>query len=152
MRYLNMYRHHRAILTGPLQLLISNIDYDEYIGRIGLGRIERGSARKGMQAVLCKDDGTRQTVKIGTLFDFSGLKRRETDVARFGDIVAVAGIPGINIGETVCDPEHVEPLPFVKIDEPTVSMNFYRQQWPVCGKRRQIRHVAQHQGTFVARA
>ena len=121
-------------IDGPLQLLISNIDYDDYIGRIGLGRIERGSAKKGMQAVLCKDDGTRQPVKIGTLFDFSGLKRRETDVARFGDIVAVAGIAGINIGETVCDAEHVEPLPFVKIDEPTVAMNFIVNNSPFAGR------------------
>jgi GTP-binding protein len=121
-------------IDGPLQLLISNIDYDDYIGRIGIGRIERGSAKKGMQAVLCKDDGTSQTVKISTLYDFSGLKRRETSVAQFGDIVAVAGIPGINIGETVCDPEHVEPLPFVKIDEPTVSMNFIVNNSPFAGR------------------
>ena len=121
-------------IDGPLQLLISNIDYDDYIGRIGIGRIERGSAKKGMQAVLCKDDGSTQAVKIGTLFDFSGLTRRETDVARFGDIVAVAGIAGINIGETVCDAEHVEALPFVKIDEPTVSMNFIVNNSPFAGR------------------
>ena len=121
-------------MEGPLQLLISNIDYDEYIGRIGIGRVERGSAPRNMQAVLCKDDATTQNVKITKLFTFKGLGRTETQEAQFGDIVAIAGIPGINIGETVCDPEHVEALPFVKIDEPTVSMNFVVNNSPFAGR------------------
>ena len=118
---------------GRLQLLISNIDYDDYLGRIGIGRIERGSAKKGMAAALCKDDGSVQAVRISKLFTFAGLKRRETETAGFGDIVAIAGIPGVNIGETVCDSECVEPLPFVKIDEPTVSMNFIVNNSPFAG-------------------
>ncbi|MDD5017791.1 MAG: translational GTPase TypA, partial [Eubacteriales bacterium] len=121
-------------IDGKLQLLVANIDYDDYLGRIGIGRIERGSVKKGMQAVLCKDDSTTQNVKITKLFEFSGLKRCETDSARFGDIVAVAGISGINIGETVCDPECIAPLPFVKIDEPTVSMNFLVNDSPFAGR------------------
>lgn len=120
-------------IDGPLQILISNIDYDEYIGRIGIGRVERGSAVRNMQAVLCKDDGSRQNVKISKLFTFRGLNREETQQAQFGDIIAIAGIPGINIGETVCDPENVEALPFVKIDEPTVSMNFIVNNSPFAG-------------------
>jgi GTP-binding protein len=119
---------------GPFRMLISNIDYNDYLGRIAIGRIERGAAVRGMQAVLCKDDGTTQSVRITKLFEFSGLKRKETESARFGDIVAIAGIPGVNIGETVCDPEHVEPLPFVKIDEPTVSMDFMVNNSPFAGK------------------
>jgi GTP-binding protein len=119
---------------GPLRFLISNIDYDEYLGRIAIGRIERGTAVRGMQAVLCKNDGSTQNVKITKLFEFSGLKRRETESARLGDIIAIAGIPDVNIGETVCDPEHIEPLPFVKIDEPTVSMNFMVNTSPFAGQ------------------
>jgi len=119
---------------GELQILISNIDYDEYLGRIGIGRIERGAAERGMQAVLCKDDATTQNVKITKLFEFSGLTRSEAQSARFGDIIAIAGIPGINIGETVCDPERIEPLPFVKIDEPTISMQFIVNNSPFAGR------------------
>lgn len=121
-------------IDGPLQILVSNIDYDEYIGRIGIGRVERGCAKRNMQAVLCKDDGTTQNVKISKLFTFSGLNRVESEEAQFGDIISLAGIPGINIGETVCDIEHVEPLPFVKIDEPTVSMNFLVNNSPFAGR------------------
>lgn len=124
----------RGDIDGKLQILISNIDYDDYLGRIGIGRIERGEAKRGMQAVLCREDGTAQSVKITKLFEFSGLKRRETESARFGDIVAIAGLPDVNIGETVCDPECVEPLPFVKIDEPTVSMNFIVNNSPFAGR------------------
>ncbi len=119
---------------GPFRLLISNIDYDDYLGRIAIGRVERGTAKRGTLAVLCKDDGTVQNVKITKLFEFAGLKRRETETASLGDIVAIAGIPGVNIGETVCDPEAVEPLPFVKIDEPTVSMNFMVNNSPFAGQ------------------
>lgn len=119
---------------GPFRFLISNIDYDEYLGRIAIGRIDRGTATRGMQAVLCKDDGSTQNVKITKLFEFSGLKRRETESTPFGDIIAIAGIPGVNIGETVCDAEHIEPLPFVKIDEPTVSMNFMVNNSPFAGQ------------------
>ena len=121
-------------IDGPMQILVSNIDYDEYIGRIGIGRVERGCAKRNMPAVLCKDDGTTQNVKITKLFTFSGLNRVESEEAQFGDIISLAGIPGINIGETVCDIDHIEPLPFVKIDEPTVSMNFLVNNSPFAGR------------------
>ncbi len=119
---------------GPLQMLVSSIDYDEYLGRIAIGRIERGSAQRNMAAALCRQDGTAQNVKITRLYEFSGLKRTETESARFGDIVAIAGLPDVSIGETVCDAECIDPLPFVKIDEPTVSMNFIVNNSPFAGR------------------
>ncbi len=119
---------------GGLQLLLSNIDYDRFIGRIGVGRVERGSVKNGQQAVLCHSDGTTTNVKIAKLYQFEGLKRVESETASFGDIVCVSGIADINIGETICDVENIDPLPFVKIDEPTVSMNFIVNNSPFAGQ------------------
>ncbi|MCI9414068.1 MAG: translational GTPase TypA [Clostridiales bacterium] len=121
-------------LDGPLQILFSNIDYDDYVGRIGIGRVERGSVRNGQQVVLCKADGTTKTERIGKLYQFEGLKRVEHDSAALGDLVAVTGITDLNIGETACDPEHPEPLPFVRIDEPTISMIFQVNNSPFAGR------------------
>lgn len=121
-------------LDGNLQLLISNIDYDDYVGRIGVGRVERGSVKVNQQAVLCKRDGTNVKVKISKLYQFEGLKRVETETAKMGDLVCVSGIAELNIGETICDVQEVDPLPFVKIDEPTVSMNFIVNNSPFAGK------------------
>ena len=120
--------------TAPLQLLFSNIEYDEYLGRIGVGRIERGTLHAGQSVALCHDDGTNSIVKISKIFTYEGLKRVETQTATFGDIVQVAGIEKLNIGETACDREHIEPLPFIKIDEPTLSMNFMVNNSPFAGK------------------
>lgn len=121
-------------VDGKLQILFSNIDYDTFVGRIGIGRIERGSCHNGQQVVLCKTDGTTQNAKIGRLYTFEGLNRVETESAHFGDIIAVSGISDLNIGETACDPECVEALPFVKIDEPTISMMFMVNNSPFAGK------------------
>ncbi len=121
-------------LDGPLQLLFSNIDHDDYVGKIGIGRVERGSIHVGQNVVLCHTDGTTSRAKITKLYEFSGLKRVETESAGLGEIVSVSGIADLNIGETVCDPEHIEPLPFVKIDEPTLSMNFMVNNSPFAGK------------------
>lgn len=121
-------------LQGPLQLLFSNIDYNEYMGRIGVGRVERGKVKRDEAVVLCHRDGTQQNVKLTRLYQFEGLKRVEVDSAAMGDIVAVAGIAGLNIGETVCDPECIEPLDFVKIDEPTLSMLFMVNDSPFAGQ------------------
>ena len=118
----------------PLQLLVSNIDYDEYTGRIGIGRIERGTLKNGQQVALCKKDGTIQNVKIGKLFTYSGLNRVEAQEAGCGEIVAVNGVEGINIGETIADPENPEPVDFVDIDEPTVSMTIGINNGPFVGK------------------
>lgn len=120
--------------NGPLQVLISNIDYDDYVGRIGVGRVERGKVYSGQNVVLCTREGDIRNVKIGKLYTFEGLKRTETDEAGLGEIISISGITGLNIGETLCDPEHVEALPFVKIDEPTVSMNFMVNNSPFAGR------------------
>ncbi len=119
---------------GGLQLLLSNIDYDQFIGRIGVGRVERGTVKNGQQAVLCHSDGTTTNVKVSKLYQFEGLKRVESETATYGDIVCVSGIGDINIGETICDTENIEPLPFVKIDEPTVTMNFMVNNSPFAGQ------------------
>ncbi len=121
-------------VDGPLQILFSSLDYDDYLGRIGVGRVERGSVKAGQTVSLCKQDGTHQNVKIVKLYQFDGLKRVEVESAKMGDLIAVSGIAELNIGETACDPEHLDPLPFVKIDEPTISMNFMVNDSPFAGK------------------
>lgn len=121
-------------VDGPLQILFSSLDYDDYLGRIGVGRVERGSVKAGQTVSLCKQDGTHQNVKIVKLYQFDGLKRVEVESAKMGDLIAVSGIVELNIGETACDVEHLDPLPFVKIDEPTISMNFMVNDSPFAGK------------------
>ena len=119
---------------APLQVLFSSLDYDDYIGRIGVGRVERGTIKRNDNLVLCKTDGTEQNVKISRLYQFDGLKRVEVESASIGDIICVSGIVDLNIGETLCAPDCVEALPFVKIDEPTISMNFIVNDSPFAGK------------------
>lgn len=121
-------------ISAPLQILFSNIDYDSYLGRIGIGRVERGTVETGKTAVLCRRDGSNKNVKITKLYQFEGLKRVETDKAYLGDIISVSGIDDLNIGETVCSLECVEPLPFIKIDEPTLSMLFMVNNSPFAGR------------------
>ncbi len=119
---------------APLQLLFSNIEYDEYIGRIGVGRVERGSVKAGQTVAVCHKDGTSTNVKIAKLFMQQGLKRIEVESATVGDIVEVAGIAELEIGETACSIDCIDPMPFVKIDEPTLSMNFMVNNSPFAGK------------------
>ena len=121
-------------LNGPLQIRFSSLDYDDYVGRIGIGRVERGTVQHGQQVALCKTDGTVENVKVSRLYQFEGLRRVEVPEASLGDLVAVSGITDLNIGESACDPECIEPLPFVKIDEPTISMNFMVNNSPFAGK------------------
>lgn len=119
----------------PLQILFSSIDYDDYVGRIGVGRIERGTAKKGMPVVICGGEDNRKVdTKITRLYRYEGLKRVEVDEAPCGDIICVAGMEFLNVGETVCDPNCIEPLPFVHIDEPTVSMMFMLNDSPFAGR------------------
>ncbi len=120
--------------NGPAQILFSNIDHDDYVGRIGIGRVERGEVRDGQAMVLCCRDGSTRNVKIGKLYQFEGLRRVEVESAALGDLVAVSGFTDLNIGETACAPDCVEPLPFVKIDEPTVSMLFMVNNSPFAGR------------------
>ena len=121
-------------VNAPLQCIFSSLDYDDYIGRIGVGRVKRGTVKVNDKVVLCKQDGTRENVKISRLYQFDGLKRVEVQLAAAGDIICVSGITDLNIGETICDPDNVEPLPFVKIDEPTLSMNFMVNDSPFAGQ------------------
>lgn len=118
----------------PLQFLVSSIDYDDYVGRIAVGRIERGTIHSGQQAVLCKKDGSLQNIKISKLYSFTGLKRTESPSCSVGDIIAIAGVSNITIGETVCDISSPEPLPFIDIDEPTMSMTFSVNNSPFAGR------------------
>ncbi|MGN0172454.1 MAG: translational GTPase TypA [Acutalibacteraceae bacterium] len=119
---------------GPLQILFSNIDYDEYTGRIGVGRVERGTVKNGQAVTLCRTDGTTAGARIGKLYQFEGLRRVECDTAAVGDLIAVSGISELNIGETACAPDCPEALPFVRIDEPTISMLFMVNNSPFAGK------------------
>ena len=119
---------------APLQVLFSSLDYDDYVGRIGVGRVERGTIRRNDSVTLCKTDGSFENVKISRLYQFDGLKRVEVDSASVGDIICVSGIADLNIGETICSPDCIEPLPFIKIDEPTISMNFIVNDSPFAGK------------------
>ncbi len=126
-------------IEGGLQLLVSSIDSDEYVGRIAVGRVERGVIKYGQQAVICRKSGKLDNVKISRLYMFEGLKRVEVSEAKVGDIVAVSGITDVNIGETICSLSNPEPLPFIDIDQPTISMNFIVNNSPFAGR----------EGTFV---
>lgn len=122
-------------LEGPTQVLFSNIDYDEYVGRIGIGRVERGSLKVGQTVTICGGgEDTVKNARITKLYQFEGLKRVEAETAELGDIIAVSGITDLNIGQTACSVDCVEPMPFVKIDEPTVSMMFLVNNSPFAGK------------------
>ena len=121
-------------VNGPLQILFSNIDYDDYLGRIGVGRVERGEVSLGQTVTLCHSDGKNQNVKISKLYVYEGLKRCEVEKVSAGEIISVAGINDINIGETACATDCIDPLPFVKIDEPTLAMNFMVNNSPFAGK------------------
>ncbi len=120
-------------IDGPMQLLVSNIDYDDYLGRIAVGRVERGTIKAGQAVSICKEDKTVQG-KLAKLFTYEGLKRVEAEEIQAGDIVAVSGISDINIGDTICDLDNPEKIPFVNIDEPTVSMTFSVNDGPLAGK------------------
>ena len=120
-------------IDGPMQLLVSNIDYDDYLGRIAIGRVERGTIKAGQSVSICKEDKNAQG-KLAKLFTYEGLKRVEAEEIKAGDIVAVSGIADINIGDTICDFDHPEKIPFVNIDEPTVSMTFSVNDGPLAGK------------------
>ncbi|MBR7177517.1 MAG: translational GTPase TypA [Clostridia bacterium] len=121
-------------VEAGLQLLLCNIDYDEYIGRIGIGKVNRGTIKQGQQVIICRKDNQFSTAKISRLYQFEGLKRVECTEGKMGDIVAINGINEINIGETLCDIDCVEPLPFVNIDEPTISMLFMVNNSPFAGR------------------
>ena len=119
---------------GPLQILVTNLDYSDYLGRLAIGRVFNGTMRTGEQYNVARLDGGFSTHKITKLFSFSGLKRIDIDETQTGDIVAIAGIPGITIGETFCDLENPRPLPGIKIDEPTIAIQFNVNNSPFAGR------------------
>lgn len=119
---------------APFQMLVSNIDYDDYTGRIAVGKIERGSIKVNMPLSICRHDGKVTRGKATKLFTFEGLKKVPTDEVGAGDVVAISGIADINIGETVCDVDNPEALPFIKIDDPVLSMTFSVNDSPFAGQ------------------
>ena len=121
-------------VDAPLQVLFSSLDYDDYVGRMGIGRIERGTIRQNEPMILCRRDGSQEKVKVSKLYVFEGLQKKEVKEASAGEIICVAGISDINIGETACDIDHPEPLQFIHIDEPTLSMNFIVNDSPFAGR------------------
>ena len=135
----------------PLQFQISTLDYNSYVGRIGIGRIRRGSVRPGQQVALRYGDEDRGTAKIAQVLTFKGLQRTQVEEAFAGDIVAITGIEDVNIGLTICDPEAAEGLPPIRVDEPTLSMNFQVNTSPLAGREgkfvtsRQIRERLQRE-------
>ena len=121
-------------MEGPMQMLVSNIDYDDYIGRIAIGRVERGHVDLNMPVVICKDENKTLNARVTKLYVYDGLKRIEVEHTEAGDIVAMSGVAGINIGDTICDYNNPEKIPFVNIDEPTVSMTFSVNNGPFAGR------------------
>lgn len=120
--------------NGVLQLQINTLDYDEYVGRVGIGRIYSGCLNAGQMVGLCKRDGRVETIKVGKIWTFEGLKRSEVQQAIAGEIVAIAGLGQVNIGETVSKPENPLPLPLLDVDEPTLTMTFMVNDSPFAGK------------------
>lgn len=120
--------------NDPLQMQISSLAYDEYIGRIGIGRIFKGTMKVGKQVALCKEDGSIVRQSVAKLFVYKGLKRTAVEEAKSGDIVLIAGFSDISIGETICSPDKIDPLPMISIEEPTLSMNFLVNSSPFAGR------------------
>ncbi|HAR85865.1 MAG TPA: translational GTPase TypA [Clostridium sp.] len=124
----------KGYIDEPLQMLVTSIDYNEYVGKIGIGKIERGTIKKNQTVAQMSKDGSKKNVKVSNVYTYDGLKRVEVEEAKLGDIIAISGIPGINIGETIADATNPEALPFVDIDEPTLSMNFIVNNSPFAGQ------------------
>ena len=122
--------------AAPLQVLVSSIDYNEYVGRIGIGRIERGTVKVGQEVSICDyhDPDIRQKGKIVALYEFDGLGKNPIQEASAGEIVAFSGMADITIGRTICAPDAVDPLPFVKISDPTIEMTFSVNDSPFAGR------------------
>src|SRR5690554_1636054 len=121
-------------VDGPLQFQVTMLDYNDYVGRIGIGRIYRGRVKVGDQVTLMKKDGETKNYRVTKLFSFKGLKRVEVKEAKAGDIIALSGMENINIGETVCAVNHHDPLPLLRIDEPTLQMTFVVNNSPFAGR------------------
>ena len=121
-------------IDGPLQMLVTTLDTNEYVGRIAIGKIHRGRVKKNQQVALVRQDGSTSNYRVSSIFTYNGLNREEAQEAALGDIIALSGIPDCNIGETIADALNPEALPFVEIDEPTLSMNFMVNDSPFAGR------------------
>ena len=121
-------------VNGDMQLLVSNIGYDDYLGRLAVGRVERGTLKTNQAVVVCKDENKTINGRVGKVYIYEGLNKVEVEEVPAGDIVSISGISDINIGETICDINHPEKIPFVNIDEPTVSMTFSVNDGPLAGR------------------
>ena len=129
---------------GDLQMLVSNIDYDEYVGRIAVGRVERGEVKVGQPVTICQAEDKISQGKIAKVYTHTGLKKEEVEVGKAGDIIELAGLPDIHIGDTICEFGKPDKIPFVDIDEPTVSMTFSVNNGPLAGREGQFvtsRHI-----------
>ena len=129
---------------GPAQMLVSNIDYDDYVGRIAIGRVERGIIKDGMPVAICGKEDKITQGRVAKVYTHVGLNKVEVDEGKAGDIIEVAGLSDINIGDTICDFNNPEKIPFVDIDEPTVSMTFSVNNGPFAGREGQFvtsRHI-----------
>ena len=122
--------------TEPLQLLVSSIDYNDYVGRIAVGRVERGTIKVNQEVTICDfhDPEIRHKGKVVALYEFDGLGKKPIQEASAGEIVALSGMADITIGRTLCDPMNAEALPFVKISDPTIEMTFAVNDSPFAGK------------------
>ena len=121
-------------VSDPLQMQISQLAYDDYIGRLGIGRINKGKISVGETVAIAKNDGATENFRVTKLFVNEGIKRVEVDTAYYGDIVTVAGCSHVSIGDTICDKNHIDPLPKIVIEEPTLSMNFLVNDSPFAGE------------------
>ncbi len=121
-------------VDGSLQILVTNLDYSDYLGRLAIGRVFNGTLKNGQEVAVSKTDGSLQNVKITKLFSFDGLKRVDIEETTTGDIVAIAGVPGITIGESFTSIENPQPLPLITIDEPTIAINFSVNNSPFAGR------------------
>ena len=133
----NTIPHPQGDADGPLQIMVANLDYSDYLGRLAIARVFNGTLRTGEDVAIAKRDGSMEKIKITKLFSFSGLKRTDIVATELGDIVAVAGVTGINIGETITDVENPAPLPVITIDEPTIAIQFMVNTSPFAGREGQ---------------
>ena len=141
---LDTVKPYEGSCSDPLQMQVSSLAYDEYIGRLGIGRITKGMIKTGEEVAVSRVDGSIEKCRITKLFINEGIKRKEVKEAYYGDIVTVAGISDVSIGETICDVNHIDPMEMIHIEEPTLSMNFLVNSSPFAGKSGKfvtIRHI-----------
>ena len=138
--------------AGTLQLQVSSLDYDSYVGVIGIGRVSRGRVSVNMPVTIAAADGSKRNGRVLEIYQLLGLERRKIEAADAGDIIAFSGIDELNISDTLCERDAVEPLPPLTVDEPTISMSFQVNKSPVCRSRRQVSDQSADRGTPRPRA